>query len=94
MDFATVILQPAGVYTTTDKDGCYAQEGLDEGTYEIQIQFIGYQTIDSTLFIKGRQSSIPVISLINAGSTPADCIFLAISSDRALLPSVRPSFRA
>ncbi|MBQ1718411.1 MAG: TonB-dependent receptor plug domain-containing protein, partial [Bacteroidales bacterium] len=54
VDYAVILLKPAGVYTTTDEQGSYRLGGLDPGSYQINIQLIGYETIDTTLTIRGE----------------------------------------
>ena len=54
VDYAVVVLKPAGVYATTDAEGSYRLGGLDPGSYELIIQLIGYETIDTTLSIRGK----------------------------------------
>ena len=53
VDYAVVLLKPAGVYAISDQDGSYRISGLDPGTYELIIQLIGYETLDSTILVKG-----------------------------------------
>ena len=53
VDYAVVLLKPAGLYATTDASGVYSIKGLDPGTYELSIQLIGYENKDTTLAIKG-----------------------------------------
>ncbi len=52
VDFAVVVLKPAGLYTTTDASGNYRISGLDPGSYELNIQLIGYETVDTTVVLK------------------------------------------
>lgn len=52
VDYAVVVLKPAGLYATTDAGGAYRISGLDPGSYELNIQLIGYETIDTTLVIR------------------------------------------
>ena len=54
VDYAVILLKPAGVYTTTDEKGAYRLGGLDPGSYNLNIQLIGYETIDTTLTIRGE----------------------------------------
>ena len=54
VDYAVVLLKPAGLYATTDAQGAYRIGGLDSGSYELSIQLIGYETLDTTLVIRGR----------------------------------------
>ncbi len=53
VDYAVILLKPAGVYATTDEKGSYRLGGLDPGTYNLNIQLIGYETVDTTLTIRG-----------------------------------------
>ena len=53
VDYAVVLLKPAGLYATTDAQGAYSIRGLDPGTYELSIQLIGYETKDTTMVLKG-----------------------------------------
>lgn len=52
VDYAVVVLKPVGLYATTDARGAYRISGLDPGSYELNIQLIGYETIDTTLVIR------------------------------------------
>ena len=52
VDYAVVLLKPAGLYATTDAKGAYRISGLDPGSYELNIQLIGYETIDTTVVIR------------------------------------------
>ena len=52
VDYAVVLLKPAGLYATTDAKGSYRIDGLDPGSYELVIQLIGYETVDTTLLIR------------------------------------------
>jgi len=51
LGYAVVLLKPAGSYATTDEAGSYALRGLDPGTYNLTIQLIGYETVDTTLVL-------------------------------------------
>lgn len=53
VDYAVVLLKPAGLYATTDSKGAYRIAGLDSGSYELSIQLIGYESLDTTLVIRG-----------------------------------------
>ena len=53
VDYAVVLLKPAGLYATTDAQGAYSIRGLDPGTYDLSIQLIGYENKDTTLVVKG-----------------------------------------
>ena len=53
VDYAVVLLKPAGVYATTDQNGDYRLTGIDPGTYELNIQLIGYETLDTTITVRG-----------------------------------------
>ena len=53
LDYAVLVLRPAGVYATTDAEGKYSFEGLDPGSYDLSVQLIGYETVDTTLSVSG-----------------------------------------
>lgn len=52
VDYAVVLLKPAGLYAVTDANGAYKISGLDPGSYDLNIQLIGYETIDTTMVIR------------------------------------------
>lgn len=52
VDYAVVVLRPAGLYATTDAKGEYRITGLDPGSYEINVQMVGYESIDTTLTVR------------------------------------------
>lgn len=54
LDYAVLILQPAGLYASSNERGEYEIGGIDPGRYELSIQMIGYETIDTTLVLKGN----------------------------------------
>lgn len=49
LSYATVSLKPSGSYTTTDLSGKFSFEKLDPGKVSLSIQFIGMESIDTTL---------------------------------------------
>ena len=53
-DYAIVLLKPAGVYAVTDSGGAYTISGLDPGSYEVCVQLIGYENVDTTMVLKGN----------------------------------------
>lgn len=55
VDYAVVLLKNSGQYATSDASGKYDISGIDPGKYEVEVQMIGYETIDSTLFIRGEK---------------------------------------
>ena len=52
VEYAAVILNPAGLYAMTDKNGRYVFRNLDPGDYTISIQLIGYENVDSTIVLR------------------------------------------
>ncbi|MBR5385058.1 MAG: TonB-dependent receptor [Bacteroidales bacterium] len=55
VDYAVVMLRNSGQYATSDKEGKYSIPGIDPGSFEVQVQMIGYETIDTTLTVRGEQ---------------------------------------
>ena len=53
-DYAVVLLKPSGQYATSNAAGQYAIEDVSPGKYDVSVQLFGYETIDSTVFIKGN----------------------------------------
>lgn len=53
IDYAVILLKPAGLYTTSSEKGNYSISGIDPGKYDVQVQVLGYKTIDTTMTIRG-----------------------------------------
>lgn len=51
--FASVVLSPQEIYTTTDEKGRFTINGVSPGKTSLQVQFIGMQTIDTVINIVG-----------------------------------------
>ena len=51
VEFATVQVLPQGAVTTTNSKGEFTLERLSPGKVNIKIQFLGMETIDTTLVI-------------------------------------------
>lgn len=57
--FATVHLLPQDVFATTDESGNFELKNIEPGKTEIKIQFIGMETIDTTLnVVAGRNYTL------------------------------------
>lgn len=54
-EYAVVLLKPSGQYASCDARGSYAIEGVSPGKYDISVQLFGYETVDSTIYVKGNQ---------------------------------------
>ncbi|MDR0713891.1 MAG: TonB-dependent receptor [Bacteroidales bacterium] len=57
MEHAMVTLLPANVYTLSDSKGEFAFHKVDTGKITIRIQFIGMESIDSTVYVVSGQSN-------------------------------------
>lgn len=55
VDYAVVLLKNSGQYATSDASGKYSISGIDAGRYEVEVQMIGYETVDSTIVIRGER---------------------------------------
>ena len=55
VDYAVVLLKNSGQYTTSDASGRYSISGIDPGRYEVEVQMVGYETLDSTIVIRGER---------------------------------------
>jgi iron complex outermembrane recepter protein len=63
---ATVFLYPVGKGTTTDLQGRFSIDGIDRGTYRIEISFMGYKPFADTITITGNdfyRARLSVITL-------------------------------
>ena len=63
LEAAVVVLNPAGMYSVVDAEGNYSFDNLDEGQYDLQIEMIGYVTIDSTVVLKRSGRAVYNFSL-------------------------------
>lgn len=54
IDYAVVLLKPAGLYATSDEKGAYSISGIDPGSYEVEVQVLGYNTIDTAMVLRGH----------------------------------------
>ena len=52
MPFVTVYLKGTTIATTTDKTGHYFLKNLPEGTFTLEVKFLGYKTAERTVTIK------------------------------------------
>jgi hypothetical protein len=66
VDFASVILLPTNMHTTTDGKGAFAFPATDAGKTTIRIQFIGLESIDTLVYIKGGETNRFVFHLRNS----------------------------
>jgi outer membrane receptor protein involved in Fe transport len=64
--FATVTLLPANVHAVTNAKGEFSFSGVDAGKVTIRIQFIGMETIDTTVYAEAGQASLFVFRMKNA----------------------------
>ena len=55
VDYAVVVLKNSGQYATSDASGKYVITGIDPGRYDVHVQMVGYESVDSTIFIRGEQ---------------------------------------
>ena len=55
LDYAVILLKNSGQYATSDASGHYSISGIDPGRYEVQVQMIGYETADSTIYVRGSR---------------------------------------
>lgn len=51
LGYAVLQLKPSGVYATADASGAYSFKNIDPGRYDISVQLIGYETLDTTLVL-------------------------------------------
>ena len=59
IDFATVVLQPSGLYTMTDAEGNFRIDRAPAGDSRLQISFYGMEPIDTTLNLSaGKTASL------------------------------------
>lgn len=58
MQFVSVSIPSLNSGTISDKDGNYTLKDLQEGTYIIKINFIGYKTIEETVELHAGQTTI------------------------------------
>lgn len=77
---AHVYLKALQAGTTTNRDGYFVLSGLPTGTYDVQVSYLGYQTVDTTLAagtspVRLALAPAPIESdevLVEAGSTTAE----------------------
>lgn len=51
MSYAVVSIHPAGLHTSTDSNGDFILSDVPEGKARLQIQFVGYKTIDTLVTV-------------------------------------------
>lgn len=54
LEGAKVVLLNTYKGSLTNKDGDFALTGLDQGTYQIRVSFIGFETINKTIEVSGK----------------------------------------
>lgn len=52
MNFATVVLEPSGMYATSDEKGNFSIKGVAPGVVRIKVQFFGMNDIDTSIVAK------------------------------------------
>jgi hypothetical protein len=57
VEYATVTLLPASVHTLSDSKGIFAFHKVDAGKVTIRIQYIGMESIDTTVYVTAGQTS-------------------------------------
>ena len=56
LPYVTIFLKGTTLGTTTDATGHYFLKNLPEGTFTLQMKFIGYKTIEQEVTLKGKTS--------------------------------------
>lgn len=71
---ASVVIKGIGTGTTVDTTGRYILEGLNEGTYSIEVSSVGYGTLQQTITIKEGQKQKLEITLSEDGRLLNDVV--------------------
>jgi len=66
---ANVVIKHELKKVVTSLDGGFSFKGLDNGTYELQISYVGYNAIDTTIIISGTETKEFDIYLFPEGVT-------------------------
>src|SRR6476619_3914030 len=90
IEYATIVLIKLPVNmvvkaTATDKKGRYIFTGIDSGTYKIQCSFIGFDKMESEVFLMPLNTSrvdIPLIELAGDGKKMDD---ITVTSRKLML---------
>jgi len=55
---ATVILKPGGKKTSTSLDGGFTYKNIASGKYELQISFVGYASLDTSVTVVENEKNV------------------------------------
>lgn len=80
VEFAVVILSPAEIYTTTDKDGNFEFKKVDPGKSTIKIQFVGMENIEQEVTIVSGKENVFNFKMKEANFRLEDVVVVAQQS--------------
>lgn len=52
LNFATILLEPSGMYANSDEQGRFSIKGVEPGTVRMKVQFFGMNDIDTSIVVK------------------------------------------
>ncbi|MDD2293540.1 MAG: TonB-dependent receptor [Bacteroidales bacterium] len=58
VEFAVVVLSPADIYTTTDKNGKFEFPKVDPGKSTIKVQYVGMETIEEVITVEPGKANV------------------------------------
>jgi outer membrane receptor protein involved in Fe transport len=87
---ALIYLEGLNVSTTTGLDGTYSLKGLDEGSYTVNVKYIGYADQQAVIAVSGSGESRMDFALKNA-TTELGQITISARADRSSDMSARTS---
>lgn len=90
LPFANILIKGTTKGTTSDFDGLYRVDGLEEGTYTVQYSFLGYETVEiaEVQVIAGQETELNVPLSASQGVTLDEVVVIssaAKDSEIALL---------
>ena len=80
VEFATVTLLPASVHTVTNAEGAFSFPKADAGKMTLRIQFIGMETIDTTVYVTAGRTNSFVFAMKTANFRLVEITVVATQS--------------
>ena len=76
----TIILNPSHTKTTSALDGGFAFKNLKDGVYTLQLSYVGYQTLDTTIVLNGASTSVLTIYLVQKTANLSGVVITTIGN--------------